>query len=325
MPLANQPRLIFHCDWGANPKKHWMAIARWDHVNERYIAEPTQQVGDTSLFLLRLRHSVGKDDRVLCGFDFPIGFPKAYAAEIRVDNFVDVLPHLGFGKWENFYDKCRLKKEIKLERPFYPVSCQTKGAATRNHLYSKLKLKKQELLRICERKTEYRGDASPLFWTLGAKAVGTAAITGWRDLIAPAVRCDASVGLWPFDGMLKPLLKKKKTVFAETYPGDAYSHLNFPKNWRGKTKQETRLTRSKELMAWVNLKRAQCKPKLIGEIKNGFGDGKDGEDRFDAAVGLFSMIDVVLGHRSEGVPNDNVVKNIEGWIFGQQSQFGVSK
>ena len=181
------------------------------------------------------------------------------------------------------------------------------------------------MLRICDRKTDCRGAASPLFWTLRGKSVGTAAITGWRDLIAPAIRTETSVGIWPFDGHLKPLLKRKKTLFAETYPGDAYSHLNFPKKWRGKTKQKTRLPRSKELLKWADSKHAKYEPKLIKEIKDGFGSGKDGEDRFDAVVGLFSMIDVVLGHRSEGVPNDPVVRKIEGWIFGQQPNTGVSK
>ncbi|WP_143523529.1 hypothetical protein [Pararhizobium arenae] len=54
-------------------------------------------------------------------------------------------------------------------------------------------------------------------------------------------------------------------------------------------------------------------------ISDGFGNGKDGEDRFDATVGLLGMIDVVDGRRSEGVPEADNVKTWEGWILGQRA------
>jgi len=37
-------------------------------------------------------------------------------------------------------------------------------------------------------------------------------------------------------------------------------------------------------------------------------------------AGLFSMIDVVLNYRSEGVPEDDAIRWVEGWIFGQNAQ-----
>ena len=46
---------------------------------------------------------------------------------------------------------------------------------------------------------------------------------------------------------------------------------------------------------------------LMGTIKDGFGPQKDGEDPFDAFVGVCSMIDVVLGNRTEGTPCDEVI------------------
>ena len=46
-------------------------------------------------------------------------------------------------------------------------------------------------------------------------------------------------------------------------------------------------------------------------------DRPDGEDRFDSVVALFSTLDVVLGHRSEGTPDDADVRSVEGWILGQ--------
>ncbi|OGO13459.1 MAG: hypothetical protein A2029_00915 [Chloroflexi bacterium RBG_19FT_COMBO_47_9] len=50
----------------------------------------------------------------------------------------------------------------------------------------------------------------------------------------------------------------------------------------------------------------------------GFGDFPDGEDRFDALVGLYGMINVVLGNHPSGEPVPPHIYKIEGWIFGQE-------
>jgi len=55
------------------------------------------------------------------------------------------------------------------------------------------------LLRACDYSTAARNKACEIFWTLGANQVGKAAIAGWRDLLAPAVR-DKAIAIWPFDG-----------------------------------------------------------------------------------------------------------------------------
>jgi hypothetical protein len=39
------------------------------------------------------------------------------------------------------------------------------------------------------------------------------------------------------------------------------------------------------------------------QVDNGFGPTKDGEDPFDALVGLCSMIDVAVGRRAAGEPD----------------------
>ena len=56
---------------------------------------------------------------------------------------------------------------------------------------------------------------------------------------------------------------------------------------------------------------------LVAEIEDGFGAGASGEDRFDAVAGLFGILNVVLGRRPSGEPDDPVVRRIEGWILGQ--------
>jgi len=52
-------------------------------------------------------------------------------------------------------------------------------------------------------------------------------------------------------------------------------------------------------------------------IRDGFGTAEAGEDAFDAVLGLMSMIEVLLDHRSDGVPSIGNIRDIEGWIFGQ--------
>ncbi len=77
-----------------------------------------------------------------------------------------------------------------------------------------------------------------MFWTLGAKQVGKAAICGWRELLAPALRRN-EISLWPFEGDLTELLKEARIVVAETYPAETYSHLGIPAGF-GKRRQEGR-------------------------------------------------------------------------------------
>ena len=87
----------------------------------------------------------------------------------------------------------------------------------------------RELYRRCERATTDRRIAAFLFWTVGPNQVGKAAISGWPDVIAPALREGSGhVKLWPFDGILATLLGNGRTVVVETYPTEAYRHLNFP-------------------------------------------------------------------------------------------------
>ena len=72
-------------------------------------------------------------------------------------------------------------------------------------------------------------------------------------------------------------------------------------------------------MRWLENRPHVDGSELQSLISEGFGNGKDGEDRFYAAVGLLCMIDVVDGRRGEGVPEADDVKTWEGWILGQQA------
>ena len=58
-------------------------------------------------------------------------------------------------------------------------------------------------------------------------------------------------------------------------------------------------------------------PTLNTQIQQGFGPSPDGEDRFDAVIGLLGMLNVLIGGRPSGEPTSVPVQVLEGWILGQ--------
>lgn len=291
-------------------------MTRADFVEGRFLVLPPALVGEVTSFFTRLRDGMADEDRLLVGFDFPIGLPAGYAKQAIISTFKDALLNFGNGKWSFFFDVCEHKHEISLERPFYPFR---PGGTKREHLVEGIGVPNWEsLLRLCERKQAQRAEASSLFWTLGGQQVGRAAISGWRDILIPALHRDAmSLGLWPFDGQLCELLDEYMTIAAETYPAEAYRHLGFPPHWTGKRNQEKRRQREPDILTWAKRANVVLDAQLIGCIQDGYGSREDGEDPFDATIGALAMIDVVNGRREEGFPKDKAIQQIEGWIFGQ--------
>ncbi|MCX7708049.1 MAG: hypothetical protein N2204_08590, partial [Anaerolineae bacterium] len=231
-----------------------------------------------------------------------------------------VLPRLGRGEWAEFYSPAERPDQIGLRRPVYPL---WPGGARRQHLLDGLGLKDSTALwRRCDVLTFGRGSASPLFWTLGANQSGKAAIVGWRDVLAPALRnAGPPTALWPFAGPLHALLRPGWIVAAETYPAECYHHLGLTdggKRW-SKRRQADRAALAPRLLAWAAEAGVELAPGLATAIRDGFGAGPGGDDCFDAMVGLFGMLNVILGHRPSGEPEDEVVREIEGWILGQSA------
>jgi hypothetical protein len=291
-----------------------MARAQWN--GHTYEVTAPETVGDLSQFFPRMRKGMDTEALLFVGFDFPIGLPKAYAEKVGVSYFLDLLPKLGTEQWGQFYDKCEDKREISLHRPFYPYR---PGGTKQVHLTEALGISKDQLLRHCEKKTNGRRQACRLFWTLGSNQVGPAAIRGWRDLLAPAIRSEkVSLGFWPFQGSLSELFLNHTTIVAETYPTEAYRHVGFPQNWNGKTNQIKRRERDSDLQEWFVKRSIEMDDVLRSQIIDGFGSEADGEDRFDSLVGLCSMIEVILGHRDAGTPSLDWAM-VEGWILGQDT------
>ncbi len=311
--LRKLPAVVANCDWSNNPTKRWMATAVL--CDRHYSVDAPVLVGDLSSLIQRAREfgsdEPQKDRRsVLLGFDFPIGIPRAYAEKSGIPEFIPFLRQLD--RESAFFTVCRDKDEICLQRPFYP---HAPGDKRRDHLTQKLGIEFHQLLRVCEQARGGRGEAAALFWTMGAKQVGKGAITGWRDVIAPALREGVSL-LWPFEGSLSDLLEPVSTVIAETYPAAYYSDI-FGGLDGSKTDQAVRARAAQAIGQWLEARsqHLEISQELAAQIEIGFSTGSD--DAFDAVIGLFGMLDVLLGRRPEGKHPDPAQNGVEGWILGQ--------
>ncbi|WCR10288.1 DUF429 domain-containing protein [Paracoccus stylophorae] len=308
-----KPDVVVHCDWSKDAAKRWQAKATRDGGSWRL--ELPQRVGSTEDVLDRMREGA-KPGRLFAGFDFPIGLPLTYGARTGLDGFREAVEAFGCaGAWQDWFAVCDDASQISLHRPFYPMR---PGGRRLAHLLDGLALDGVSARRLCERRTASRPAACMLFWTLGGNQVGKAAATGWQEILKPNL---PRIGLWPFDGDLHSLLAQRDIVVAETYPGEVYDHLGIPRRpvW-SKRKQAGRASVGGHLLARTTQRGHGLAEGLADVIRNGFSDRADGEDQFDALVGLLGMLDVVDGHRPEGAPRDPAISGWEGWILGQQHQ-----
>lgn len=312
------PSVVAHADWSLGPSKRWVASAQLDEETGAYTASGPERVGDASTLLQRLAQN-SRGGSVLAGFDFPIGVPLAYAKAAGIESFPRLLPELGWGLWRDFYRVAERPQEISLYRPFYP---QRPGGTSQAHLIAAFGVSTMDqLLRVSDRRTAVRKAACCLFWTLGGNQVGKAAISGWRDLLAPGLRDPSlDIALWPFEGCLDDLLGNRQIIVAETYPTEFYGHIGIAMGG-SKRDQVNRANQAERFEAWRREpgieERVVYAPDAAGAIAGGFGQGEEGEDPFDAFVGLLGMLNVVLGRRDAGWPVDSQLRELEGWILGQ--------
>jgi hypothetical protein len=85
---------------------------------------------------------------------------------------------------------------------------------------------------------------------------------------------------------------------------------------RGKGDQAVRKRAGGELLRWADGSGAILEPGLTRVISDGFSEG---DDAFDAVIGLFGMVEVVMGKRQTGEPRNDKIRKLEGWILGQAS------
>ena len=305
---ATLPSLVVAADWGTDERKRWMARAVLDD-GQTYQVYPPEPVGDQGTLPDRL-WAQAPPGAVVLGVDFPIGLPRIYAERCGFASFRKALEEIGRGDFRYFFD---VSDQPTIEKPFYPPPTGKKGEYTRARLARSLGVNSlSEMLRRCDQRTVDRPAAECLFFTLGGKQVGRAAIDGWANLIQP---WRDRVGLWPFDGEFGELIEQEEIVIAEIYPAEGYRHLGFEMGagtGLSKRRREHRRTVAPKLLACDG-----PSTHISHAAKSWIEWGFASEDDFDAMVGLLSMLRVVTGRRSADTPEDEAVRHVEGWILGQ--------
>src|SRR5690606_10063778 len=94
---------------------------------------------------------------------------------------------------------------------------------------------------------------------------------------------------------------------------------------KSKTDQSARAKVADSIMNFASSSNIGLSAQLTKSIRDGFGEGKQGEDPFDAAIGLLGMIAVVQGQRPDGIPADPSVHEVEGWILGRDQRKPIAK
>ncbi|MFW6336758.1 MAG: DUF429 domain-containing protein [Phycisphaeraceae bacterium] len=310
---------IVHADWSVQPGKRWRCEAKLVRMQgkSRWRVEPPEPVGDVRAWVSELIARIERGERLALGLDLPIGLPAAYAKRCGVRDFRDLLPRLGRGEWDTFFDVAEQAAEISLRRPFYPN--RGRSGVRQSHLVRGLGLETSaDLLRRCDHATAQRNAAGSLFWTVGAKQVGKAAISGWREVVTPLLDALGDrAGLWPFDGEWGHLQRHHSLVIAETYPAEFYARFGFPRSGWSKRKPDDRRQRFHEAVQWTRSQPITLGLALRYRADAGFGRGGDGEDAFDSAIGTLGMVACVTGSLGHEEPRDPTARRVEGWILGR--------
>ena len=300
---------LYHADWSVQAAKRWVAMAR--RTATGWAVTAPRPVGDPIAFRGAL---LGQGAPALVGLDLPLGIPAAYAHRAGITDFPDWLAGLGHPPWHETLNVCRAADQITLWRPFYP---QAPGGTARAQLIGALGLDgPDDLLRRCERGGADRRQACPLFWTLGANQVGKAAITGWAEVVIPLVRAGAR--LWPYQGRLRDLACPAGPVLCETYPADAPRVLGvMPATGFSKRRPSDRAALAPALGRHADRWGIAMDDATRRALRAGFGPGAEGEDPFDALIGLLAMIEVVEGRHPEAPDSLPEKAGVEGWILGR--------
>ena len=111
---------------------------------------------------------------------------------------------------------------------------------------------------------------------------------------------------------------------AEAYPREFYRYIGAPPRARwSKRRRADRLLCVPALLAWAQRLGVSWEAAIGPRVAAGLAAGPHGEDEFDAVVGLLGTISVLLGAVPAGVPPDDAVRTVEGWILGRAALHGA--
>lgn len=297
-----------HADWSISPGKRWIAMAR--RRDGQWQAAAPRLVGDTAALLPTL---LVEGVPVALGLDLPLGVPREWAQARPESGFRPFLA--GLAATPDFFTVSPTLDMVSPARPFYPAR-GVKGMTRAAHAAAIGLASAQGLSRCCDRATALRPAGAPVFWTLGANQSGKAAISAWRDWLAPALAQGAPIALWPFDGPLHALLAPGRAVLAEVYPAEALRQLGLVMPG-SKRAEAPRRALAGPLAATMARLGVTPLPALTTMMEAGFGADAAGEDRMDCVLGLLAMIAVLDGRQPDHVPEDPWIRRWEGWVLGQ--------
>jgi hypothetical protein len=228
------PDLILHADWSTEASEK-RQVARAQLRDGAYVLDPPGACRRGLLEELLREADSGK--AVLAGFDFAIGVPIAWAEVARAasavegvelgPSFLECVAHLP----DEFFASGDDPERICWRRPFFANSNagwrrvralvgEAPGAQHRfvaQRILADERASRDQLLRCADRRHARRGAAaSPLFVLSGAQQVGKASLSGWRELLIPAMRRHADrVRVWPFHGPLEQLVRSGTVTLVE--------------------------------------------------------------------------------------------------------------
>jgi hypothetical protein len=289
-------------------RKRWVTIAR--RQGALWQASAPRLVGDPAALAAGL---IAERGPAALGLDLPLGVPRGFAESRQEADFPGFLA--GLTQNLDFFTVSPSLETVSPARPFYPAR-GIKGMTRLAHAAALGLADASGLSRLCDRATAERPAGAPVFWTLGANQSGKAAISAWRDWLAPALAAGAPFKLWPFAGTLHELLRPRQLAIAEVYPAEALRHLGLKLagSKRAEAPRRALAPALRDAMAALNVTPDSA---LAEMIQVGFGSDAAGEDRFDSLIGLLGLIGVIDGRRPDFIPADPMIRAWEGWVLGQ--------
>jgi hypothetical protein len=297
-----------HADWSMDARKRWVTLAR--RQGGLWQAKAPRLVGDPAALAAAM---IAEGGPAALGLDLPLGVPRGFAQHRPEQDF----PAFLAGLTENldFFAVSPGLETVSPARPFYPAR-GIKGMTRAAHAAALGLADAAGLSRLCDRATAERPAGAPVFWTLGANQSGKAAISAWRDWLAPALAAGSPFRLWPFAGALHDLLRPGTLAIAEVYPAEALRHLGLKLagSKRAEAPRRALAPALRDAMAALHVTPDAA---LAEMIQAGFGTDAAGEDRFDSLIGLLGLIGVIDGKRPDFIPADPMIRRWEGWVLGQ--------
>jgi hypothetical protein len=297
-----------HADWSLDPRKRWVTLAR--QQGREWQASAPRLVGDPATLAAGM---IVEGGPAALGLDLPLGVPRGFAETRPEQGFPAFLA--GLAGNADFFAVSPTLETVSPARPFYPARGM-KGMTRAAHAAALGLPDAAGLSRVCDRATAERPAGAPVFWTLGANQSGKAAISAWRDWLAPALAAGAPLRLWPFAGALHDLLCPGQLALAEVYPAESLRHLGL-KLAGSKRAEAPRRALAPALRDAMATLRVTPDAALAEMIQTGFGSDAAGEDRFDSLIGLLGLIGVIEGKRPDFIPEDPMIRAWEGWVLGQ--------